>query len=99
MNVLIDVNVALDVILEREPWLADSKRVWDVCHQMHVTGHLVATGLTNLFYISRRIIGTEKARAGVHICLATFEIIPVGRLEPTQWPGVTWKTLCAWPAP
>ncbi len=25
MNVLIDANVALDVILEREPWLGDSK--------------------------------------------------------------------------
>ena len=84
MNVLIDVNVALDVILEREPWLVDSKGVWDACHQMRITGHLVATGLTNLFYISRRIIGTEKARAGVHICLATFEIIPVGRLDLEQ---------------
>ncbi len=81
MNVLIDVNVALDVILEREPWLGDSKGVWDACYQMRLTGHLVATGLTNLFYISRRIIGTEKARAGVPICLATFEIIPVGRQE------------------
>jgi predicted nucleic acid-binding protein len=84
MNVLIDVNVALDVILERQPWLGDSKAVWDACHQMQLTGHLVATCLTNLFYISRRIIGTEKARAGVHICLATFEIIPVGRLELEQ---------------
>jgi hypothetical protein len=84
MNVLIDVNVALDVILERQPWLGDSKGVWDACYQMRLTGHLVATGLTNLFYISRRIIGTEKARAGVHICLATFEIIPVGRQELEQ---------------
>ena len=76
MNVLIDVNVVLDVILEREPWLGDSKEVWDACYQMRLTGHLVATGLTNLFYISRRIIGTESP--GSTICLATFEIIPVG---------------------
>jgi predicted nucleic acid-binding protein len=84
MNVLIDVNVALDVILERQPWLDDSKGVWDACYQMRLTGHLVATGLTNLFYVSRRIIGTTKARAGVHICLATFEIVPVGRLDLEQ---------------
>ena len=64
MNVLIDANVALDVILERQPWLGDSKGVWDACYQNRVTGHLVATSLTNLFYVSRRIIGTEKARAG-----------------------------------
>ncbi len=29
MNVLIDANVALDVIFEREPWLRDSKGVWE----------------------------------------------------------------------
>jgi predicted nucleic acid-binding protein len=84
MNVLIDANVALDVILERRPWLGDSKGVWDACYQKRIKGHLVATSLTNLFYVSRRIIGTEKARAGVHIYLATFEIIPVGRLELEQ---------------
>ena len=54
MNVLIDANVALDVILERFPWLVDSKGVWDACYQRRITGHLVGTGLTNLFYISRR---------------------------------------------
>jgi predicted nucleic acid-binding protein len=84
MNVMIDVNVVLDVILKRQPWLDHSKGVWDACHQMRLAGHLVATGLTNLFYISRRIMGTEKARAGVRTCLATFEIIPVGRLELEQ---------------
>ena len=84
MNVLIDANVALDVIMERQPWLVDSKGVWDACYQKRVIGHLVATSLTNLFYVSRRIIGTEKARAGVRICLATFRIIPVGRLELEQ---------------
>jgi hypothetical protein len=31
MNVLIDANVALAMILEREPWLGDTKGVWDVC--------------------------------------------------------------------
>jgi hypothetical protein len=46
MNVLIDANVALDVILERQPWLDDSKGVWDACHQKRITGHLVGTGLT-----------------------------------------------------
>jgi predicted nucleic acid-binding protein len=81
MKVLIDVNVALDVILERQPWLDDSKKVWDACHEARVVGHLIATAVTNIFYVSRRLIGTEKARAAVRICLVTFEIIPVGRDE------------------
>ena len=81
MRVLIDTNVALDVILERQPRLEDLKGVWDACHELKIVGHLVATSLTNLFYVSRRIIGTDKARAGVRMGLATFEIVPVGRPE------------------
>jgi hypothetical protein len=81
MRVLIDVNVALDVILERQPWLDDSKGVWDACHETRIVGHLIATAVTNIFYVSRRLIGTDKARAGVGTCLATFEIIAVGRDE------------------
>ena len=84
MRALIDTNVALDVILERQPWLEDSKGVWDACHEMKIVGHLVATSLTNLFYVSRRITGTDKARAGVRMCLATFEVLPVGRFELEQ---------------
>jgi predicted nucleic acid-binding protein len=93
MKVLIDANVALDVVLERRPWLDDSKAVWDACHETRIVGHLVATSLTNLFYVSRRLIGTEKARAGVRICLATFEIIPVGRLELEQADAMTGSDL------
>ena len=79
MKVLIDVNVALDVILERPPWLEDSRGVWDACHETRFAGHLIATAVTNIFYIARRLIGTEKARAAVGMCLATFEVVPVGR--------------------
>lgn len=105
MNVLIDVNVALDVILERRPWLEDSKGVWDACHETRIMGDLIANALTNIFYVSRRLIGTEKARAGVRICLATFEIIPVGRDELEKADAMTGSDLednvslaCAWAA-
>jgi len=79
MNVLIDVNVALDVLLEREPWLADSQAVWDASHQGRITGHLIATGLTNIFYVARRVVGRDKAWSAARMCLATFEIILVDR--------------------
>jgi predicted nucleic acid-binding protein len=84
MKVMIDVNVALDVILERQPRLEDSRGVWDACHDTRIVGHLIATAMTNIFYIARRLIGTEKARVAVGMCLATLEIIPVGRPELEQ---------------
>lgn len=94
MNVLIDVNVALDVLLMRQPWLDDSKALWDACHYGRIEGYVVATALTNIFYIARRIVGLEKARSAVRVCLETFEVIPVHRLELEQadaMPGSDWE--------
>jgi predicted nucleic acid-binding protein len=80
-NVLIDVNVLLDVFLEREPWVKDARAVWTAHHCRTLVGHVAAHGFTNLFYIARRAVGIEKAREAVLLCLQTFEVSPVGRPE------------------
>ncbi len=47
MSVLIDVNVALDVVLERQPWLDDSKGVWDACYPSPGVGRLTRRGFSD----------------------------------------------------
>ena len=81
INVLIDINMLLDLFLAREPWLSDARSVWAAHHRRAIVGHIAAHGLTNLFYIARRIVGFEKAREAVSLCLRTFEVIPIGRAE------------------
>jgi hypothetical protein len=77
MNVLLDLNIVLDVILQRQPWLAEASVIWDAHVDGRIRGHLVATSLTNLFYITRRILGTDQARSAVRTCLQTFAILAV----------------------
>jgi hypothetical protein len=77
MNVLLDLNIVLDVILQRQPWLAEATVIWDAHVQGRIRGHLVATSLTNLFYITRRLLGTGQARRAVQTCLQTFAVLPV----------------------
>jgi hypothetical protein len=69
MNILIDLNIVLDVILQRQPWFAETTVIWDANRQGQIHGHLVATSLTNLFYITRRILGRDQARLAVRTCL------------------------------
>jgi hypothetical protein len=38
---------------------------------------LVATSLTNLFYIARRFLGRDDARRAVRSCLQTFPVLAV----------------------
>ena len=77
MNVLIDLNIVLDVILQRQPWLTEATAIWDAHVQGRIHGHLVATSLTNLFYITRRILGADDARRAVRTCLQSFPILAV----------------------
>jgi predicted nucleic acid-binding protein len=81
LNVLIDINVVLDVLLAREPWVAAAREVWAAQNRREIVGHIAAHGITNINYVARRIIGAQKARDAMRLCMRTFEILPVGRLE------------------
>lgn len=81
LSVLLDINVLLDVFLVRAPWFADAQALWTAHHHRRLVGHIAAHGVTNLFYIARKIIGLEKAREAVRLSLQTFEVIPIGRPE------------------
>jgi predicted nucleic acid-binding protein len=77
--VLLDTSVILDVLLEQQPWFADSDAVWQAHENGRVTGYVIASALTDIFYIARKIVGLERAYKAVHTCLDTFEICTVDR--------------------
>jgi predicted nucleic acid-binding protein len=77
MKLLVDANVILDVLLNRTPWVAESQAVWEANQQQRIQGHVVATTVTNLFYIARRLVGQSLALRGVRECLSAFDVIAV----------------------
>jgi len=77
MKVLLDANVILDVLLNRQPWVVDSQAVWDANHEGRIQGCVVATAVTNLFYIARKLVGQPLALRGVFDCLAAFDVLSV----------------------
>ena len=94
MKVLLDLNVVLDVVLNRQPWVADAKQIWNAHQSGVIDGFLAATELTNLFYIVRRTAGEPAARTAVRACLATFHIEPVGQTtleEADRQPGLDFE--------
>ncbi len=79
MRVLLDKNIILDFLLEREPFFSDADTVLQTIRTGQVEGFITATTLTNIFYIARKIKGTVIAKQYVSIILATLEVIPVDR--------------------
>lgn len=74
MRVLIDTNVILDVILERELFCRDSDKVVRLCKDKKIHGFLSAHTITNLFYILRKKISDEKCREAIMDLLTIFKV-------------------------
>jgi len=79
MRVLLDTNVLLDVLLAREPWLAEAAAVWRASDDRRIVGYLTASTITDIFYIARRLAGLEVAQDSVRVCLEAFEVCAVDR--------------------
>ena len=54
MRLMIDTNIFLDVLAERELFFKDSKAVLDLCENKRVQGFLSASSATDIFYLIRR---------------------------------------------
>jgi predicted nucleic acid-binding protein len=75
MIALLDTNILLDVLAQRQPFLADSARVWTLVEEGQVEGVVSALSLANIFYVTRRLAGAEPARKAVRIMHELFSLV------------------------
>jgi len=61
VNVFLDTNVVLDVFAKRQPFYADSARVWALAERGKIHGLLSALGMTNLYYVVQRLSSRKAA--------------------------------------
>ena len=80
MKVLVDTNIILDFLLEREPFFHDAEVLFQKIASGQIIGYATATTLTDVFYIARRHTQSlERARQVIAIIISTMEICPVDR--------------------
>lgn len=60
MRLLIDANILLDVLQNREPHVKDSAKVLKLCETSLDTGYVTALSFANLVYIMRKELDAEK---------------------------------------
>ncbi|NJL56269.1 PIN domain-containing protein [bacterium] len=81
MRVLVDTNIVLDFLLQRDPFFQDAELLFQAIDVGEVVGYVTATTLTDIFYISRRHTRSiEQARQAVSETLATMMICSVDRV-------------------
>lgn len=79
MRVLVDTNVVLDVLLQREPFADAAAQVFAHVEESRIEGVLCATTLTTIETLLGQALPKPKARGALQHLLHLFEIAPVNR--------------------
>lgn len=81
MRVLVDTNIILDFLMQREPFFQDVELLFQAIDVGEIIGYVTATTLTDIFYISRRHTrSVEQARQAVSEIMTAMMICPVDRV-------------------
>lgn len=74
MRILLDTNILLDVLTQRQLFFEDSAKVWTLVQSGLVEGYLAAISVNNLYYIISKLRDRKIAEAFVDDVLNDFEI-------------------------
>lgn len=82
MRVLIDTNIGLDFLQEREPFVENAARLFERIDEGEIEGFIAATTITNTYYIIRPVAGRAVAQDAItqvlndlNICAVDLEIL------------------------
>ncbi len=77
MRVLLDTNVILDFLLDRQPFAGPADEVWQALQQGRAEGYVSPITPVNVFYIARKMKGVNYARQLVVGLLAVCPACPL----------------------
>lgn len=90
-RLLLDVNVVLDVLLDRKPFADDSAAVWSAIEQGEADGMLAAHAVTTLHYLNAKAVGTRMATKTTEGLLSVFEVAAVDDSVLRSAIALEWK--------
>ena len=79
MRVIVDTNVVLDVLLAREPFVAQAAQILALVERSSIAASLCATTVTTIHYLLAQSLSANEVRNAMRGLLDLFEIAPVNR--------------------
>ena len=91
MKLLIDANILLDVLQNRENFVRASSMVWKLCETEQAKGYISALTFANLVYIMRKEADAQRIEEVLHMLSLIFEFAELNdsdlfRAAALQWP-------------
>ena len=83
-KVLLDDDILLDILLERDPFVEDSSKIWELIETKQVEGYVTLTTLNKIFDVGRDNGGFEIAweaiseiRSVMEVCIIDDTILEI----------------------
>ena len=92
MNVLLDTNIILDVVLNRQGFLDAAKAIFELAEQKRFSGFITASAITDIFYISKRQIkNIDIVYQMLDKLIFLFTVAPVSETTIVNALALRWK--------
>ena len=89
-RLLFDVNVVLDVLLDRAPFADASSAAWEAVERGRAEGVLSAHAVTTIHDLNSRAVGARAARRTTDSLLDVFGVAPVDETVLRSALGLGW---------
>ena len=76
-NIFIDVNILMDVFADRQPFIKNSLRIYNLGVNKKIKLFTSSNTITTLHYLLKRIISEEKTRTALEHVIDYVSIIPI----------------------
>ena len=91
MRLLIDTNIVLDVLEQREPYYEDSRQVMMLCETGTVEGCVSVLTFANIVYIMRKSLDADRIKQ-IHEALSEiFIFVDLRAEEMSEAARMQWK--------
>ena len=91
MNVLIDGNIILDVLQNRESHIEASSKVWKLCETNLVNGYVSALTFADMVYVMRKELTPAKIYEVLKKLALIFHFSELSISDMEKAAGMMWK--------
>lgn len=91
MKLLIDANILLDVLQNREPHVQASSTIWKLCETEQAKGFVSALTFANLVYIMRKELEPKRVEEVLQALSLIFEFVDLNVSDLSRAAGLNWS--------
>lgn len=90
MRLLIDANIILDVLQNRQPHVNESALIWKMCETEQAKGYVSALTFANLVYVMRKELDASKIEEVLQKLSLIFEFTDFSASDMSNAAALQW---------